>query len=219
MADPFDPLADPAAIVARHPTLRHAPATARNRVPIAAALADLLPATPCTVLEVASGTGEHAFWMARALPHVTWIPSEATPDGLAAVNAWRALCPELVGRVLLPLLIDAARPPWPGPVVDAVFTANLTHIAPWATTEGLIAGAATRLAGGGLLLIYGPFNERGAFTGPRNAAFDADLRLRNPQWGLRALEEVDALALASGFAKQPMRQMPADNRLLVYRRL
>ena len=219
MPDPFDPLADPAATVARHPDLRHAPASARNRVPIAAALADLLPTTPCTVLEVASGTGEHALWVARALPHVTWLPTEATPDGLAAISAWRALCPELAGRVLPPLLMDAARPPWLGAAVDAVFAANLTHIAPWAATEGLIAGAAARLVRGGLLLIYGPFNEAGTFTGPGNAAFDADLRSRNPQWGLRAREEIDALALAQGLAKQQPRMMTADNRMLAYRRL
>lgn len=217
LPDPFDPLADPAATVARHPGLSHAPATARNRVPICQALAELLPTTPCSVLEVASGTGEHALWMAREPPQVTWQPSEATPEGLAAIEAWRALCPELDARALPPVQINAARPPWPGTAVDAVFTANLTHIAPWSATQGLITGAAARLGQGGLLLIYGPFNEGGSFTGPGNAAFDADLRLRNPAWGLRDREVVDDLALAQGFAVEPYRIMPADNRLLVYR--
>ncbi len=214
----FDPLADPAATVARLPHLQHAPAAARNRAPIAAVLAGLLPATPCTVLEIASGTGEHALWMARSLPQVIWQPSETTRAGLSGIEDWRALCPDLAGRVLPPLLLDAARPPWPGPPVDAIFTANLTHIAPWAATEGLIEGAAARLGQGGLLLIYGPFNEHGSFTGPGNAAFDADLRMRNPDWGLRDREAIEKLALAQGFTTEPPRIMPADNRLLVFRR-
>lgn len=214
----MDPLADPAATAARHPGLRHAPATARNREPIRAALADLLPAGPCSVLEIASGSGEHALWMARALPQVTWTPSEANEESLAAIEAWRALCPELCDRVLPPVLIDAARPPWPGATVDAIFVANLTHIAPWSATRGLMAGAAARLRAGGLLLIYGPFNEGGGFTGPGNAAFDADLRLRNPDWGLRDRAAVDAAAASQGFVAGPVHVMPADNRLLVYRR-
>ena len=215
---PMHPLADPAATAALHPVLRHAPATARNREPIRAALAELLPASACSVLEIASGSGEHALWMARSLPQVTWTPSEATAEGLAAIDAWRALCPELADRVLPPVLLDAARPPWPGAPVDAVFVANLTHIAPWPATLGLLAGAAARLRAAGLLLIYGPFNEEGGFTGPGNAAFDADLRLRNPDWGLRDRAAVDAAAAAQGFVAGPVRVMPADNRLLVYRR-
>jgi len=109
MPDPFDPLADPAATVARHPRLSHAPATARNRVPICHALAELLPAAPCTVLELASGTGEHALWMARELLQVTWQPSEATPEGVAAIEAWRGLCADLAARVLPTVQINAAR--------------------------------------------------------------------------------------------------------------
>jgi len=215
---PKDPLADPAATAESYSNLRHAPATARNREPIRQALAELLPVQQCTVLEVASGSGEHALWMARSLPQVTWTPSEASVDGLAAVEAWRALCPDLADRVLPPVLIDAARPPWPGEPVDAVFVANLTHIAPWSATPGLVEGAAARLVAGGLLLIYGPFNEGGGFTGHGNAAFDADLRRRNPEWGLRDREAVDATASAHGFLVEPAREMPADNRLLVYRR-
>jgi hypothetical protein len=214
---PTDPLADPAATAALHAGLRHAPATSRNREPIRRALADLLTVRPCTVLEIASGSGEHALWMARSLPQVTWIPSEATADGLAAIEGWRALCPDLADRVRPPVLIDAARPPWPGAPVNAVFAANLTHIAPWSATLGLVAGAAARLVAGGLLLIYGPFNEGGGFTGPGNVAFDADLRARNPDWGLRDREAVDAAAKAQGFVAEPFRVMPADNRLLVYR--
>lgn len=215
---PTDPLADPAATAALYPGLRHAPATARNREPIRHALAELLPARPCAVLEIASGSGEHALWMARSLSQVTWLPSEATADGLAAVEDWRALCPDLADRVPRPVLIDAVRPPWPGARVDALFAANLTHISPWSATLGLVAGAGARLVAGGLMLIYGPFNEGGGFTGPGNAGFDADLRRRNSDWGLRDREAVDAAASAQGFVAEPCRVMPADNRLLVYRR-
>jgi hypothetical protein len=215
--EPKDPLADPAATAALYSDLRHAPATVRNREPIRQAVAELLPVKQCTVLEVASGSGEHALWMARCLPQVTWAPSEATADGLAAIEAWRALCPDLADRVLPPVLIDANRPPWPGAPVDAVFVANLTHIAPWSATLGLVKGAAARLVAGGLLLTYGPFNEGGGFTGHGNAAFDADLRNRNPLWGLRDRGAVDAIASAHGFIVEPVREMPANNRLLVYR--
>ncbi|MGY6411699.1 MAG: DUF938 domain-containing protein [Alkalilacustris sp.] len=213
-----DPLADPAATAARHPGLRHAPATARNRTPIRTALQALLPAGPCTVLEVASGTGEHGPWMLRALPAVTWQPTEASDEGCAAIARWRALCPDLHDRLRPPLRLDAGRPPWPGPPVEAVFCANLTHIAPWPVTLGLMAGAAGRLRPGGLLLIYGPFNEGGRFTGPGNAAFDADLRARDPAWGLRDRAEVDAAARAEGLTPEQALTMPADNRLLTYRR-
>lgn len=214
---PEDPLADPAATAASCTGLRHVPATARNREPIRQALAALLPVRPCTVLEVASGSGEHALWMARSLPQVTWMPSEATADGLAAIEDWRGLCPDLADRVPPPVLVDATRPPWPVAPVDAVFVANLAHIAPWSATLGLVKGAAARLVAGGLLLIYGPFNEAGGFTGPGNAAFDADLRQRNPDWGVRDREAVDATASAHGLVVEPVREMPADNRLLVYR--
>lgn len=218
-AVPQDALSDPALTAEACPGLGHAPATARNREPIRRALEKLLPARPCTVLEVASGSGEHALWMARSLPQLTWMPSEATAEGLAAIERWRALCPDLTDRVLPPVLIDAARPPWPGDQVDAVFVANMTHIVPWSATLGLVEGAAARLVAGGLLLIYGPFNEAGDFTGPGNAAFDADLRRRNSDWGLRDREAVDTAASAHGFAVEPPCQMPADNRLLVYRKL
>jgi hypothetical protein len=220
MTDPLpaDLLADPAATASAHSGLRHAPASVRNREPIRQALASLLPERPLTVLEIASGSGEHALWMARSLPNVTWMTSEATQEGLAAIEAWRGLFPELAGRVPSPVLIDAASPPWPGLVVDAIFVANMTHISPWDATRGLFEGAQARLATGGLLLIYGPFNEGGESTGAGNAAFDTELRLRNAQWGLRDREAMDAEAAAQGFAIAPCRTMPADNRLLVYRR-
>ncbi|MGY6567926.1 MAG: DUF938 domain-containing protein, partial [Salinarimonas sp.] len=209
---PVDPLADPAAFAAQHPGLRHAPSAARNREPIRHALADLLPERPCTVLEIASGSGEHALWMTRHLPQVTWLPSEATEESLSAIRAWLAHCPELGDRVWSPVCLDAERPPWRVGLVDAVFAANLTHIAPWSVTLGLVSGAASRLVRGGILVIYGPFNEGGGFTGPGNAAFDAALRQQNPDWGLRDREMVDAAAVAHGFSVEAARVMPADNR-------
>lgn len=215
----FDPLADPAETAARTPGLVHVPATARNRAPILDALADLLPSEPLRVLEIASGSGEQGLWFARRLPQATWAPTEASAEGVAAIAAWRALLPELHDRFLPPRLLDAAAPPWPVEPADAVFVSNLTHISPWPATLGLMAGAASLLSPGGLLLIYGPFNEGGGFTGPGNVAFDADLRARHPAWGLRDREAVDARAVAEGFAVEPRRVMPADNRLLVYRRL
>ncbi|TVQ57847.1 MAG: DUF938 domain-containing protein [Rhodobacteraceae bacterium] len=213
-----DPLADPEATAARIPGLLHVPATARNREPIRQVLAEFLPSEPCSVLEVASGSGEQGLWIARGLPQVTWTPSEATPEGVAAVAAWRALLPALHARFLAPVLLDAAAPPWPGPSVDAVFVSNLTHISPWPTTLGLMKGAAARVKPGGLLLIYGPFNEGGRFTGPGNVAFDADLKRRHPEWGLRDREAVEAAAAAEGFEATGRRMMPADNRVLAFRR-
>lgn len=214
-----DPLADPAVTASRHPGLRHAPAVLRNREPIRAVLAALLPGPdPVRVLEVASGTGEHGLWMVRHLPHLVWQPTEADAAGCATIARWRALCPELAGRMLPPATLDAAAPPWPGEPVDAVFAANVTHISPWPTTLGLVAGAADRLRPGGRLLIYGPFHENGRPTGPGNAAFDADLRRREPTWGMRDRQAVDAAAEAAGLAVLPHRAMPADNRLLLYER-
>ncbi|MGY6567366.1 MAG: DUF938 domain-containing protein [Salinarimonas sp.] len=125
--------------------------------------------------------------------------------------------PELGDRVWSPVCLDAERMPWRVGLVDAVFAANLTHITPWSVTLGLVSGAASRLVRGGILVIYGPFNEGGGFTGPGNAAFDAVLRQQNPDWGLRDREMVDAAAVAQGFSVEAARVMPADNRILVYR--
>jgi SAM-dependent methyltransferase len=186
-----------------------APAASRNRDPILAVLRERLP-RPGFVLEVASGTGEHAVWFSRALPDVTWQPTDRTPEALASIAARRdeAALPNL----LPPLLLDAAAPEtWPVQQADAVVAINMIHISPWASTLGLLTGAARVLRPGGVLFLYGPFRENGAHTGPGNAAFDADLQARDPEWGIRDLTEVAAIAATMGLRFGERIPMPANN--------
>lgn len=196
---------------------RHAPAVARNRGPILEVLARLL-AKPGVVLEVASGTGEHAAYFAEALPHLIWQPSERDPDAIASIVAWCHGLP----NVRPPLRLDVAQTPWPrGAVstvgtIDAIFSANLIHIAPWDACLGLLRGAACHLAPGGLLVLYGPFAIGGEHTAPSNAAFDADLRARNPAWGVRDLEAVVAAARDCGLALRERIAMAANNQTVVF---
>ena len=176
-----------------------APAVARNRDPILAVLREVLPAAG-TVLEIASGTGEHAVHFAAALPHLVWQPTD--PDAQArrsiAAHAARAGLPNL----LPPLELDAAAAVWPVTRADAVVSINMIHIAPWRAAEGLMAGAARLLSAGAPLYLYGPYRQHGQHTAPSNAAFDESLRARDPAWGVRDLEEVAALAAAHGLALQ-----------------
>ena len=190
---------------------RHAPATLRNREPLLATLRRHLPATGL-VLEVASGTGEHAAFLAAALPHLAFQPSERDPGALPSIDAWCAGLPNIRPA----LLLDATEPGWPA--AAAVLCANMIHIAPWAATLGLMRGAAACLPPGGPLILYGPFRRDGAHTAPGNAAFDADLRDRDPAWGLRDLEAVAAAAAAEGFAPPIVEPMPANNLTLVLHR-
>ncbi|HEY8610881.1 MAG TPA: DUF938 domain-containing protein, partial [Roseomonas sp.] len=168
---------------------RYAPAAARNRDPILAALREVLPGQGL-VLELASGSGEHAIHFAAALPHLTFQPSDPDPASRASIDAWAAG----LGNVRPALALDAAED-WPIAGVDAVLCINMIHIAPWAATLGLLRGAAARLASGAPLLLYGPYRRSGRHTAPSNAAFDEDLRGRNPAWGVRDLEVVAAAAL------------------------
>ena len=185
---------------------QHAPAAARNRDPILAVLRPLLP-PGATVLEVASGTGEHAAHFAAALPQVTFQPSEHDPARRASIDAWCGPLPNV--RPAIPL--DASGPDWPPGPYDLVLSANMIHIAPWQAAIGLVQNAARRLAPGGTLLLYGPFLRQGTPTAPGNTAFDADLRARNPEWGLRSLEAVTALAHAAGLSGPTVTEMPANN--------
>ncbi len=191
---------------------RHAPATARNRAPIAAALSDCLPATG-RVLELASGTGEHAAYFARRFPAIVWQPSDPDAELCRSIAAHRdeAGCANL----LAPLALNVTAAEWPAAAVEpspeAMFCANMIHIAPWAACEGLIAGAGRYLAAGGGLMLYGPFSRGGHHTAPSNEAFDRSLRAQDPDWGVRDLDAVTALAQAAGLAAPQVRDMPANN--------
>lgn len=193
----------------------HAPAVARNREPILAVLRRVLPSTGL-VLEVASGSGEHAAFFAAALPQLTWQPSDPDPRARASIAAFRdtGAAPNL----LPPLDLDVMAAAWPVAGAAAVVCINMIHIAPWSACEGLVAGAARALPPGGVLYLYGPYKEEGRHTAPSNAAFDADLRARDPRWGVRDLGAVAALARRGGFAHEETVTMPANNRSLVFRR-
>lgn len=196
---------------------RHAPATLRNREPILTVLRRVLPAEGL-LLEIASGTGEHAAYMApRLSPGLTWQPSEADADALLDINghARDAGCT----RILPAIVLDVRAAAWPIARADAVFCSNMIHIAPWSAAQGLFAGAARLLPGGAPLILYGPFKRHGAHTAPSNEAFDAGLRAQDPAWGVRCLDtEVTPLAGRSGFALAEVVAMPANNLTVVFRR-
>ena len=196
------------------PAARTAPAAARNREPILAVLREVLPATG-VVLEIASGSGEHAMWFAQALPGIEWQPSDGDDGARASIAAWRAQAG--LANLRAPVALDAAAPEtWPVARADAVVCVNMIHIAPWAAAEGLFAGAARVLPAGGVLFLYGPYREGGRHTAPSNEAFDADLRRRNPAWGVRDLDAVTALAARHGFALARRVAMPANNLSVVF---
>ena len=194
---------------------REAPAAARNREPIAEVLADELPASGL-VLELASGTGEHAVHFARRFPHLDWQPSDPDPVALESIAAWREH--EGLANLLPPLEIDARAGEWPVDRADAVVCINMVHISPVAATEGVLKNAGRLLAPGAPLIIYGPFLEDDVETAPSNLAFDEDLKARNPEWGLRRVAWLDRLARGHDFARTRRVAMPANNLVLVYRR-
>ncbi|RXZ66357.1 DUF938 domain-containing protein [Pelagerythrobacter rhizovicinus] len=194
---------------------RHAPATTRNSGPIAAVFEAELPACG-TVLEIASGSGEHAVFFARRFPNLSWQPSDLQSDALASIAAWRA--EENVENLLAPIPLDASAAAWPIEHADALVCINMVHISPWAATEGLFAGAAVILPKGAPLIAYGPFIEPEVETAESNLAFGASLRARDPAWGLRNRTELDALAYSTGFVRSARYPMPANNVTLVYRR-
>lgn len=195
---------------------RFAPAAARNRDPILDAIRGHLPAAGL-VLEVASGSGEHAIHFAAALPGLAFQPSDPDAAARASIDAWVAASG--LPNIRPALAIDAAAPGWPLLAADAVVCINMIHIAPWAAAEGLMRGAAAILPPGAPLILYGPYRRGGAHTAPSNAAFDADLRGRNPAWGVRDLEAVAALAAAQGFGPPTVIEMPANNLTVVFRRV
>ncbi len=194
---------------------RHAPATLRNRDAIAAVLADWLPPAG-TVLEVASGSGEHVVHFAAAFPRLDWQPSDPDADALSSIAAWSA--DERVPNLAPPLMLDAAAADWPLASADAVLCINMVHISPWAATLGLLAGAARILPRAAPLILYGPYREAEVETAESNRAFDAGLRARNPEWGLRDRHQVAAAAADAGLAFAERRAMPANNLMLLFRR-
>lgn len=194
-------------------TPRHAPATARNRDPILAVLRDVLPEQGL-MLEVASGTGEHAAAFAAALPALDWQPSDPDAEARASIDAWCADTP----NVRPAFALDAAAADWPIERADAILCINMVHISPWAATEGLMDGAERLLAPGAPLYLYGPYRRAGVPTAPSNEAFDADLKARNPAWGLRDLADVTALAASHGLRLDRVVEMPANNLSVVFRR-
>ena len=193
---------------------RFAPATERNREPIRDVLARVLPGAG-TVLEIASGTGEHAVAFAQAFPALTWLPSDADPAALASIAAWRAEAG--LPNLAAPIELDATGA-WPALASAAIVCINMVHISPWPATEALFANAGRVLATGGVVYLYGPYRFSGAFTSESNAAFDRSLRARDPRWGVRDVDELVTTAHASGLALVETIAMPANNHSLIFRR-
>ena len=196
---------------------RESPAATRNAEPILAVLRAHL-GRHARVLEIAAGTGQHAAVFARALPEVIWTPTDPDEAAHASIAAWRENAD--LSNLAAPLRLDATDPTtWPARPFDAVVCINMVHISPWAATEGLLAGAASVLTTpGGLLVLYGPYLEADTPLAPSNAAFDADLKQRNPDWGLRDRDAVVAEARQHGLALTRRVEMPANNLTLLLRR-
>ena len=199
----------------------HSPAADRNKQPILEILRTVLPAQG-TALEIASGTGQHVTWFAAALPQWTWQPTDADATMLPAIA--ERIVQEGLANVRPPAHLDVTAPRWPaqGPEFtqpfDAIYCANMLHIAPWACCAGLMQGAARHLAPHGLLVTYGPYLEDEVVTAPGNLAFDASLKERDLAWGLRRREDVEAEAARAGLVLRERHAMPANNLLLVFAR-
>ena len=202
-------------------SLPHSAAADRNKEPILAVLRQLL-GPGGSALEIASGTGQHAAWFAAALPGWTWQPTDADASMLPAIAA--RIAEADLSNVRPPLRLDVEAPQWPTPQApfaerfDAIYCANMLHIAPWACCAALMQGAAQWLRPGGQLVTYGPYFVQGEDPTQGNTDFDADLRMRNPAWGIRWLHAVQAEAAAAGLQFVERVAMPANNLLLVFRR-
>jgi SAM-dependent methyltransferase len=192
---------------------RNAPSALRNREPILDVLRRMLPPHG-TVLEIASGTGQHTAFFAAAFPGLTFQPSDLDPEARASIAAWGAP----LQNVRPPLAIDVTAERWKITRADAVLCINMIHIAPWEACEGLMRGVAHLLPPGGILYLYGPYRLDGRHTAPSNAAFDQSLRMQNPAWGVRDLEAVVAEADRHGLVLLERVPMPANNQSVVLRR-
>ena len=191
------------------------PAVARNREPIAEVLGEILPPRGL-ILEIASGTGEHAAFFAGAFPKLLWQPSDAEPVALRSIEAWRA--ESGLFNLLPPISLDVRGAHWPVAEADAVLCINMVHISPWPATVGLMRGAARLLRPEAPLYLYGPFLQDDVETAPSNIAFDCDLKARNPDWGLRSLETVTEEAESHGFRLDRVVPMPANNLSVIFRK-
>ena len=187
------------------------PSVQRNREPIAAVLADWLPASGL-VLEVASGSGEHAAYFAERFPDLDWQPSDSDPKALGSIEAWRA--DSGLANLRDPVILDVASATWSVDSADALLNINMVHISPWEASLGLLDGARRVLSIGAPLILYGPWIQQRFQTTPSNMAFDADLKRRNPAWGLRIVEEFAAEAEKCGLFYEERRAMPANNLML-----
>ena len=195
--------------------MHESPAAERNKEPLLEALYRLLPRTG-TVLEIASGAGQHVVHFAQALPQLKWQPSDPDPDFLAVIR-WR-LAEAGLDNVEEPLRLDVREFPWPVDEADAVLCINMIHVAPWLATAGLLQGAGELLQPGSALILYGPYMDKGEHTAPSNAAFDRSLKSRDPEWGVRDMDRVTQLAEGHGLVYDERIPMPANNFLVVYRR-
>jgi SAM-dependent methyltransferase len=191
------------------------PSVARNRDPILSVLRRVIPPIG-QILEIASGTGEHAVHFAAALPHLIWQPTDRDEQALKSISAHRAAAG--LPNLLPPLVLNAAALEWPVERADAIVAINMVHISPWQATQGLMAGAGRILPPGGVLFLYGAYKENGAHTASSNEAFDLDLRRRNPEWGVRDLEAVADLARDHALDLIERVQMPANNLSLIFHR-
>ena len=213
----------PANVAAEADGRLFSPSFARNYEPIRDALRPLLKGRTGTVLEIGSGTGQHIAHLAGDFPELTWVPSDVPDEHHASIRAWRAQAGH--ENLTAPIRIDAAAD-WAeseavcslGPLAG-VLCCNVIHIAPWPVAEGLVRGAGRALAPGAALMLYGPFREGGRHTGEGNARFDAGLRAENPDWGLRDLDAVAALADAAGLGPAQVTRLPSNNLLVAFARL
>jgi hypothetical protein len=192
------------------------PATLRNRDAILDVLRGVLPNSGL-ILEIASGSGEHAVHFAKSFPGPTFQPTDPENPALKSIAAW--IKHSGMKNIRPPLMLDAASRTWPVTSADAVLCINMIHISPWRATEGLMHGAAKILATGSPLYLYGPFRQSDVATAPSNAAFDANLKSRSKDWGLRNLEDVAALPKTNNFSPPSVTAMPANNLSVVFRRL
>ena len=217
MVETSRPNTTPSSASALEPDLRlYSEPAARNRQPILDVLKTVLP-TDGLVLELASGTGEHVVHFAAALPNLIFQPTDLNADARASVAAWTQA--RGLNNVLPPIELDAASSPWPVQRADAIVCINMIHISPWASTEGLFKSASQLLPIGGPLYLYGPYKRNGAHTAPSNVAFEASLRERNPQWGIRDIEAVTDCARRHGFQGPEIIEMPANNLSVVFRKI